>query len=132
MHWLSNIPTLLAFASILSSGCNGNTITSPEDVVFPDTNVRFRGHVQPFLAVTCAVSGCHADLNAAGGIRLTTYSTVLFDRPNLIVPGRPEESTVIQVLTGILSHPVGDLQRRVNSNHVAGMRQWVTEGALNN
>ncbi|MBK9182864.1 MAG: hypothetical protein IPM83_07035 [Ignavibacteria bacterium] len=57
---------------------------------------------------------------------------MISDRPNLIVPGRPEESTVIQVLEGKLGHPVGELPQRVSSAQVQGMRQWVKEGALNN
>lgn len=122
-----------AFLCVLAfSGCNGATVTQPQDVVFPDSNVRFRGQVLPFLTVTCANGGCHNDINAAGGIRLTSYSALISDRPNLIVPGRPEESTVIQVLEGKLGHPVGDLPQRVSSAQVQGMRQWVKEGALNN
>ncbi len=113
-------------------GCSNNTITQPQDVVFPDTNVRFRGHVQPFLAVTCATGGCHADINAAGGIRLTSYSNIMFDRPNLVVPEKPDESFLIQILNGTFVHAAGNLAGRVSSNHVRGMRQWIIEGAKNN
>lgn len=123
---------LLPLAVLLLCACSGTTITQPEDVVFPDTNVRFRGHVLPFLTVTCANGGCHSDVTAAAGIRLTSYSTIMFDRPNLIVPSRPNESVIIQILEGVLPHPFGNLQQRVTANHVRGMRQWVAAGALNN
>lgn len=123
---------LLLLAVLLLCACSGTTITQPEDVVFPDTNVRFRGHVLPFLTVTCANGGCHSDVTAAAGIRLTSYSTIMFDRPNLIVPSRPNESVIIQILEGVLPHPFGNLQQRVTANHVRGMRQWVAAGALNN
>ncbi|HLP27973.1 MAG TPA: c-type cytochrome domain-containing protein [Candidatus Didemnitutus sp.] len=123
----------VAFMCVLAmSGCNGATVTQPQDVVFPDSNVRFRGQVLPFLTVTCANGGCHNEISAAGGIRLTSYTALISDRPNLVVPGRPDESTVIQVLEGKLGHPVGDLPQRVSSAQVQGMRRWVTEGALNN
>jgi len=124
--------TSLLSCSVIFSACNGVTVTDPQDVVFPDSNIRFRGQVQPFLAVTCATGGCHGDLNPTGGIRLTTYSNVMFDRPNLIVVGKPDESTVIQVLEGKRGHPIGNIQQRVTSGHVRGMRLWVIEGALNN
>lgn len=123
---------LLLLAVLLLCACSGTTITQPQDVVFPDSNVRFRGHVLPFLTVTCANGGCHSDITAAAGIRLTSYSSIMFDRPNLIVPSRPNESVIIQILEGVLPHPFGNLQQRVTANHVRGMRQWVTEGALNN
>jgi hypothetical protein len=56
----------------------------------------------------------------------------MFDRPNLIVPSRPNESVIIQILEGVLTHPFGNLQQNITANHVRGMRQWVAEGALNN
>lgn len=124
---------LLALCTVaLLCACSSNMITQPQDVVFPDSNVRFRGHVLPFLTVTCANGGCHSDIAGAAGIRLTSYSSIMFDRPNLIVPNRPSESVIIQVLEGVLPHPFGSLDQRVTSNHVRGMRQWVAEGALNN
>lgn len=123
---------LLLLAVMLLWACSGTTITQPQDVVFPDSNVRFRGHVLPFITVTCANGGCHSDITAAAGIRLTSYSSIMFDRPNLIVPSRPNESVINQILEGVLPHPFGNLQQRVTANHVRGMRQWVAEGALNN
>ncbi|MEN9281589.1 MAG: hypothetical protein RL594_524 [Bacteroidota bacterium] len=126
------IAPLVALLALLLAGCGDNMITQPGDVIFPDTNVSFRAHVQPFLAVSCGVGGCHSDVNPAGRIRLTSYTTLMFDRANLVVPNRPDESLIIQVLDGVFSHPWGLLQERINANHRRGMRQWVLEGALNN
>lgn len=126
------IAPLVALLALLLVSCGENMITQPGDVIFPDTNVSFRAHVQPFLAVSCGVGGCHADVNPAGRIRLTSYTTLMFDRANLIVPNRPDESLIIQVLDGVFAHPWGLLQERINANHRRGMRQWVLEGALNN
>lgn len=128
--------SLFIIASLLSAlvlvSCDGSMITEPQDVVFPDSNVSFRGQVLPFLAVTCAVSGCHGDIGAAAGIRLTSYSTLLFDRPNLVVPGKPDESLLMQVLDGRLLHPWGNIQAVVSTSQVRGMHTWINEGALNN
>jgi hypothetical protein len=134
---MSPLPMLVislfaAAVTLMATGCGDNMVTQPADVVFPDTNVSFRAHVQPFLAVSCGVGGCHADVNPAGRIRLTSYSTLMFDRANLIVPGKPEESLVIQVLNGVFDHPWGLIQERINANHKRGIAQWVIEGALNN
>ena len=134
---MSPLPMLVislfaAAFTLMATGCGDNMVTQPADVVFPDTNVSFRAHVQPFLAVSCGVGGCHADVNPAGRIRLTSYSTLMFDRANLIVPGKPEESLVIQVLNGVFDHPWGLIQERINANHKRGIAQWVIEGALNN
>lgn len=126
------IALVAAACTLMATGCGDNMVTQPADVVFPDTNVSFRAHVQPFLAVSCGVGGCHADVNPAGRIRLTSYSTLMFDRANLIVPGKPDESLVIQVLNGVFAHPWGLIQDRINANHKGGMAQWVLEGALNN
>lgn len=123
---------LLVCAALLMPACDGSTITEPQDVVFPDSNVSFRGQVLPFMAVSCGVGGCHGDVAPAAGISLTSYSTLMFGRPNLVVPGKPDESLIIQVLDGRLVHPWGNLQTLVSAAQVKGMRKWISEGALNN
>jgi hypothetical protein len=121
----------LAMAAALStsSGCGGDTVTNPQDIVFPDTLVSYRSHVQPFLTLSCGQ--CHGSTNAAGGIRLTQYSYLFFDRPNLVVTGLPDESLLNQVLERRVSHPVGNLDL-IPTNQVKGMRTWVIVGAKNN
>lgn len=122
----------MAIVCIGLSACGDNVVTNPSDIIFPDTNVSFRAHVLPFIALSCGIGGCHADINPAAGIRLTSYSTLMFDRANLIVPGKPDESLVVQILNGTFAHPWGFLQERISANHRRGIIQWVREGALNN
>lgn len=123
---------LLSVAMLGLPACDSSTITEPQDVVFPDSNVSFRGQVLPFMAVTCGVGGCHGDVAPAAGIRLTSYSTLMFDRPNLVVPNKPDESLIIQVLDGRLAHPWGSLHTVITAAQIKGMRTWILEGALNN
>jgi len=124
---------ICAFSSLLMlASCDGSVITNPQDITFPDSNVSFRGQVLPFLALSCGVGGCHGDISPAAGIRLTSYSTLLFDRPNLVVPGKPDESLIVQVLEGDLLHPWGNLRTTVSSSQIRGMRKWIGEGAINN
>lgn len=123
---------VLCVVMFIVTACSGQPmLTSPEQIVFPDSAVSYRNHVQPFLTLTCAFAACHGDVNPAGGVRLTTYFTLFSDRANLLVPGAPDESLIIQVLDRRIPHSL-DVLRPVNSNHIAGMRRWITEGALNN
>ncbi|MBI2794306.1 MAG: hypothetical protein HYX66_06635 [Ignavibacteria bacterium] len=110
-------------------GCSQSPVTNSNDIVFPDSLVSYQKHVKPFLNLRCGQ--CHSDSYAAGGIRLTQYSYLLFDKPNLIVPGKPDESLVNQVLERIIAHQAGRMET-IPSNQINGMRTWVTEGALNN
>lgn len=110
-------------------GCSQSAVTNSNAIVFPDSLVSYRNHVQPFFNLRCGQ--CHSDSYAAGGIRLTQYSYLLFDRPNLIVPGKPDESLVNQVLERLIAHQAGQIES-IPSNQIIGMRTWVAEGALNN
>lgn len=117
-----------ASAVLLSTeGCiSGTSITQPQDVVFPDSNVRYQQHVQPLLQLGCAFNGCHA-----GGTRipLDTYFA-LFQTPGLVIPGKPESSILVQVITGTLPHTYP--LTSITGNHKRGISTWVREGANNN
>ena len=120
---------LATSALVIFSGCSQSTVTNSNEIVFPDSLVSYRNHVQPFMSLRCGQ--CHGETVAAGGIRLTQYSYLLFDRPNLIVPGAPDESLVVQVLERIIAHPSGQLET-IPTNQIRGVRKWVAEGAENN
>ena len=124
--------TLSASAmTVFSVGCTSNpTVTNPDDIVFPDSKVSYQAHVDPFLTLRCG-GPCHAGSNPAGGIDLTSYPNLFFDRPNLVVASFPDESLLCQVLEGIIGHPPGELQT-IPFNQVRGVRTWVAEGATNN
>jgi len=122
--------TLTVSAVAFINGCGqSTTVSDPNQIVFPDTLVSYRNHVQPFIALRCGP--CHGDNIAAGGVRLTSYSYLLFDRPNLIVPNKPSESRVIQVLELTSAHPSGNIDQ-IPWEQVQGMRRWVFEGAPSN
>lgn len=119
-------------AALAVVGCNsGGTVTDPSQIVFPSAGVSYVQHVKPFLALSCAFSGCHGDVEPGGGIRLTSYTYLFVDRPNLVVSGRPDESLIIQVMDQRIPHRF-DILRNVTSDQIRGMRTWITEGALNN
>lgn len=103
---------------------------SPPAVVFPDSGVSFRRHVQPFLRQSCALIGCHSSESRAGGVALEEYGQ-LWERPGLIVPGQPDASLVQQILEARLPHQPDPL-RLSTENQRRGMRRWIAEGAQNN
>jgi hypothetical protein len=117
---------VLALILFLGS-CDDNALTSPEDVIFPDSNVSYRAHVAPFLALGCNMSGCHDMPRTENrGIVLRSFGEVR----DIRVVNQPGDTNaaLVQVLYGKVFHPLiqaGDNQRR-------GIRQWVIEGAQDN
>lgn len=118
----------LVCAVVLLAGCEQQSTPyrSVRDVVFPDSNVSYSRHVEPFLRLGCAFTGCHS---SSDPIPLDSY-VALFQTPGLVIPGHPERSRLNQVLDGILAHP--PVLGSITDNQRRGMAQWVREGALNN
>lgn len=113
---------------LLLAGCEHGTVyRQPADIVFPDSNVSYSRHVEPFLRLTCTFNGCHSSQDP---IPLDSY-IALFQTPGLVIVGHPEQSRLNQVLDGRLAHPPV-FQNRINDNHRRGMATWVREGARNN
>ncbi|MEY3688870.1 MAG: hypothetical protein RIT37_432 [Bacteroidota bacterium] len=112
------------------NACSDTIITSPDQIVFPETNVSYQQQVRPLLELTCAFSGCHDTETAVAGIDVTGYFQ-LTSRAGLIIPGRPDNSLLIQILEGKQGHLL-TFQNRISDAQKRGVRQWVLEGALNN
>ena len=112
------------------NACSDSIITSPDQIVFPETNVSYQQQVRPLLELTCAFSGCHDTETAVAGIDVTGYFQ-LTSRAGLIIPGRPDNSLLIQILEGKQGHLL-TFQNRISDAQKRGVRQWVLEGALNN
>ena len=110
-----------------------NQINSPEDLVFPEKNVSFFEHVQPFLKYYCAYQGCHSPETRAGGKWYSDWVSI-FDTDNLgfVVPYNPDGSRFVQIIEGkSLSH-LTYFRNEIKQNHVQGIRTWILEGALDN
>jgi hypothetical protein len=129
-----HLALFVAFSNliIISSGCNDNIITDSSQIVFPDSNVSFQQHVQPWLRLSCSYAGCHSDEYMAGGRRITEYYT-LFESANtgLVIPDKPDNSVLCQMLEGKVIH-TGYPYWKINDNQKKGIRLWVAEGAKNN
>ncbi|MCS6966679.1 MAG: hypothetical protein NZ473_07935 [Candidatus Kapabacteria bacterium] len=116
---------------LLFAGCNGSPFQpSPPNVIFPDSNVSFRLHVQPFLRRGCALVGCHDRGGRSGGVVLEEYAH-LWERPGLVVPGEPDASVLQQILEARLPHQP-DPRELSTDNQRRGVRRWIAEGARYN
>lgn len=109
-------------------GCSSqDTITAPQEIVFPESNVKFQNHVLPLLRLTCGVGICHSSTST---IPLTNYTDVV-SRAGLVIAKMPSESTLVQFMEGTLPHPV-IVNYTYSDNQKKGVRTWINEGALNN
>ncbi|MBX3042659.1 MAG: hypothetical protein KIT33_01045 [Candidatus Kapabacteria bacterium] len=114
------------FISSAILGCE-SSISSPKDIIFPETNVSYTAQVEPFLNLTCAFAGCHGHTSAAG-IRLNDYFAII-NSPGLVVPGNADGSLLNQILEERKPHFTYFEKSNITQNHITGMRQWVLEGA---
>lgn len=122
------IVTLLS--AVIFWACDSDALTNLDDIVFPDKDVSYLYQVEPFLRYSCAFVGCHG-YTAAGSIVLNDYFEIM-KVPGLVIPGNPDQSTLIQILEDKLPHFTYYERSKITQNHIIGMRTWVAEGAKNN
>ncbi len=120
---------LLFVGGVIFSACTW-TSGGQEGLVFPEKDISFLLHVQPFLQQNCSYSPCHGN-EMAGGIRLVEYYQVI-SVPNFIHPLNPDISRFVQILEerGV-SHYTYFYRKNITENHIQGIRQWIKEGAIN-
>ena len=124
-------PLLIAAVCVFACASCGDSTTNPDtDIVFPDSGVSYSRHVQPFMTLRCAVSGCHDDQTRASNLSLTTFvnSTA---RPGIIVPGNSNSSVLVQRIDGRLPHPF-NVPIIINTQQLNGIKRWIDEGAKSN
>ncbi len=119
----------LAFAmlALLGGACSDSLNTDNTGIVFPAKNINFTDHVEKFVKTTCAMQGCHSSETAAGGIPMGTYFE-LFNN-SIVVPGKPDQSLMIGFLSKKYLHPMSAVYIQCTANQLAGMREWILEGA---
>lgn len=124
-------PAIIILALSLMIGCSESTVTDPKDIIFPDTSVSYQKHVEPFMRLTCAYQGCHSSNSLAAGLALDDwFSMINAMSGNFIIPGKPDNSVLNQMLEGKFPHVYENIWRpRINDDQIKGMRQWVVEGA---
>lgn len=113
------------FSVIFLIGACDDMIDSSDDIDFPEEDVSWQEHVEPFLKITCVYGGCH-DQNS--GTPMNDYFAVM-SNAGLVIVGKPQNSTLYQVLSGDLPHPEYFYDGDIKQNHIDGIKTWIEEGA---
>jgi len=118
-------------AATIFAACGSDTITNPSQIIFPESGVSFGRQVLPLFEFTCNDSGCHNELDQAGGVSLASYFQ-LFQRPGLVRPGDSTGSVLGQIVSGRLPHLTVPISLILTENQRHGIQVWIQEGASNN
>lgn len=132
MKWRFSLAVTSVFLSgilMFGFGCKDE---NPVDVEFPVSNVSFGIHVQPLFNQACALSGCHDDGTHESKLILTSHSGVMNAQLMVIIPGDPQNSTLVQRIEGRVGLQMPLNRNPLNSNQITGIRAWIGEGARNN
>lgn len=95
--------------------------------------IQFNRDIRPILTSHC--TACHGGVKSAGGVSFVYRGKALAEGKSgarTIVPGRPEESEMIRRVTTLDPDdlmPRPEHGRRLSSDEVEILRQWITEGA---
>ncbi len=91
----------------------------------------FDREVQPLLEQHC--NECHHPEKQRGGLDLTRLETMRRGGDELgaaVIPGSPEESPLIQVLTGAMEPAMPDNGEKLAEPEIDLLRRWIAEGAI--
>ncbi len=125
-----------------ASDYNGNSVTCSVDsgtsattnLVLVSTGGSFSRNILPIFSVNCAISGCHDDSSAAGGLRLNSYDTVMRGGRNgsVIHPYDASTSTLVKRLKGTETPRMPMDRATLSTNDQGLIQNWVNGGARNN
>lgn len=126
------IGSLFVIFLLLYMGCGDDIVNSNRNVIFPDSNVSYQNHVQPFLNIKCSYKYCHSSEDKADERDMSNYFG-LWETSNagLVIAGEPESSRLVQILRanpmhrGNIEFPAGYF----SDNHINGIVTWIKEGA---
>jgi len=93
--------------------------------------VSFEREVMPLLEKRC--NKCHYPEEQRGGLDLTRLATMLRGGDDLgaaMIPGKPEESPLIQVLTGAKKPEMPKKGEKLPAAEIDLLRRWIAEGAM--
>lgn len=90
----------------------------------------YLGEIRPFLATYC--TACHNQNRAQGGYAVDTYAglTQSGRRGAVVVPGKPTESLLVQLLQPGRKHMPPDGSPQPTAEQIAKVVEWITAGAV--
>ncbi len=128
IHALSRFALCLAFAAA------GTSFAAPPkkvEVIDPNAPVSFYKQIRPILQGQC--HGCHQPAKAKGDYIMTDFASLLKggEDGHAIVPGKPEESNVMKLITPGKDGKIEMPQKAdpLHETQVALIRRWIKEGA---
>jgi len=124
------LPALALLLLVPNGGCSDSGTTPGDEIVFPDSNVSYTAHVQPYMTLRCATYGCHDNATRSGNLNLTTYMDMTA-RPGVVIPKDSKSSLLMQRIDGRLPHPP-NVPIIINQNQLNGIKRWIDEGAKYN
>ena len=109
--------------------------TNPVNIVIPDKNVSYAKYIQPLFNISCAISGCHDNATAAGGLSLVSWSSTVAN-PQIVFPGNADNSALVWAIEGRAPQPpmppISSSIPPLTLNQIKGIKTWINEGAKNN
>lgn len=136
----------MGFVALVLTGCVHDPLYMPEPQPVPGgeptvvegpcdpETVYFQEDVLPLIISNCAQSGCHDAASAEDGIVLESFSSILYgDDNDLVVPGQPGESELIEVILEtdpdkVMPPPPAE---PLDPAIVDLIAEWIAQGALN-
>ena len=133
----------LIFLFILIAGCSEDTPLQPAP---PDNQPAvklstFSEIQRQVFTPSCAMSGCHADVNPAASLNLTSGNSYneLVDQISLkdpskkrVDPGSSAESVLVLILRGTVTPRMPYQAPALSAATIDSIAKWIDEGALNN
>lgn len=118
-----------ALLCILLAGCTEKP-TGPGDDL-PDAS--YSGSVQRIFNRNCTTSECHGAVNPGAGLELTSWNKLIAGSRfgEVIVPFRPEESHLIEHLTGEATPRMPLSRDPLPQGEIDLISDWVADGARN-
>jgi len=123
---------MVIWLSLLVARCKDENPGSPSDIAFPPTNVSYVRQVQPLFNQACNFVGCHDDGQGQGKLKLTSYYNTVFGLAGVVVPGKPESSTLVLRIQGSVGMRMPPDRNQLDDNQINGIRTWIAEGAKDN
>ena len=95
--------------------------------------VYFQQDILPILRSTCAQTGCHDVATAENDVILTSYSHLMNNDEDLVLPGNPFDSKLIEVM---LENNIDDIMppppaAALDQSVIDLMILWIEQGATN-
>ncbi|MBN2714846.1 MAG: hypothetical protein JXX14_03260 [Deltaproteobacteria bacterium] len=114
-------------------GCGASSSTPVKVVKTADGKVSYSQTIQPVLTDSCG--SCHSESRAKGGLNLASYEGLMKGGASgvVVIAGNADESQIIGSVERTKEpHMPPSFAGDMPTQGIAALRQWITEGALNN